>query len=188
MAIAGAGGRELDRGTVKPKQASPGLDAIKARLCPELNEPYFEVQERVMAIVTNRCTHENHGVRLDKTDRTATCKGCGKVVDPFDALLHYAASEKRLVGTLAQIKDAEKRDAERKVREKARRPFLRQVTGRVAVKDLSLKAEPTVGYTNTLECGHVLETPGDTHWRHRTCHACQAAANVKPVVKTLHAR
>lgn len=152
---------------------------VKARLNPTLNEPYFEVIERYMAIGGKRCTHENVGVKLDKIDRRVYCRGCGIQIDPFSALLNFAKSESRLVSTLASIKEATESEAKRKEREKERRPFVRGVKSRVAVKDMSLKAEPITGYKNTLECGHVVETSGDRRWRTRTCNECQTAARKK---------
>ena len=158
----------------------PGGDArlakVKARLCPWLDEPYFEVTPRYLAMAQNRCTHENHGVRLDETDRTATCKGCGKQVDPFDALLHYAASERRLVETRKAIKAAAEAEVARKHREKDRRPFARAVVRRTARKDLSLKAEPVIGYTLTLECGHTREVGECNRFRRVTCGQCEEVA------------
>jgi len=161
----------------------PGGDArlakVKARLCPWLDEPYFEVTPRYLAMAQNRCTHENHGVRLDETDRTATCKGCGKPVDPFDALLHYAASEQRLVGTRKAINDAQQAEVARKQREKDRRPFARAVVRRTARKDLTLKAEPVVGYALTLECGHTVDVGEGNRFRRVTCSQCEQDARRK---------
>ena len=148
------------------------LAKVKARLCPWLDEPYFQVTPRYMAMAQQRCTHEDHGVRLDETDRTVTCKNCGKQVDPFQALLHYAASEQRLVSARQQIEQAQEAEVARKQREKDRRPFARAVVKRTERKDLSLKAEPVIGYTLTLECGHTMEVGEGNRFRRVTCGQC----------------
>ena len=147
--------------------------AVKARLCPELDEPYFTVEQKYLSVATKRCTHKNEGVRLDKIDRRVYCRKCGKQIDPFEALLYHAASEQRLVSTRQAIQEAETRERVRKEQEKARRPFLRTVTGRTAIHDLTLKAEPIIGYKHRLACGHVVETRGATFWKTRTCYECR---------------
>ena len=151
------------------------LDTVKARLRPELNEPFFEVVNEWSGGMT-RCRHREHGFRLDTIDRRAICKGCGKDVDAFDALVAYAKSETRLLSTRQRIEDAEKRERDRKAREKARRPFGRAVNSVRAVKDLTLKTEPVIGYTLTLECGHSAECGPNRKPRMVTCRQCQADA------------
>ena len=152
------------------------VDAVKAKLAPWLDEPYFEVAPRWMAMTQKRCMHENEGIRLDEVDRACFCKGCGKQIDPFEALLYYAASEQRLLGTRHAIEQAQQSERDRKAAEKARRPFGRAVTGFTARKDLTLKAEPIIGYTLDLECGHKADCGPNRKPRRVTCHACKEAA------------
>jgi hypothetical protein len=65
------------------------IEAIKARLKPELNEPFFDV---ATSSAPHGCNHLNAGMRLEVPTRTVVCK-CGTVVDAFDALLFYARVE-----------------------------------------------------------------------------------------------
>lgn len=153
---------------------------VKARLDQRLNEPYFTVVPRYMAMAQKRCTHEDHGVELDETDRTAYCNGCRTLVDPFQALLHYAASEQRLVATRLAIEEAQERERRQKQREKDRKPFARAVLRRTERKDLSLKAEPVIGQTLTLECGHTRDVGPDNRFRRVTCAVCEVEARKRP--------
>lgn len=142
---------------------------VKARLDPKLNEPYFsEVKD-----ASTRCLHIQYGVKLDQTKQRAYCKECGTEIALFDALWNYHHAEQRLVGTLQEMKRMQQQEEERKQRERERRPFLREVVGRAARKDMSLKAEPIIGYMNELECGHKQQQNGDRHLRHVTCHQCR---------------
>lgn len=152
------------------------LAAFKARVAPYLNEPYFQIEPDYLAMTTGRCMHKEYGVRLDAVDRRCYCKRCGIQIDPFEALVNYAHAEQRLVSTRRAIEDAEKRQATQKQREKDRRPFARAVVGRVPRKDLSLKAEPVIGYTVTLSCGHTRETNGERQYRQVTCGDCEKQA------------
>lgn len=149
------------------------LATIKARLLPELDEPYFEVEHEWNRMASKRCDHRNSGVRLEPLERRVICKGCGTVVDAFDALVNYAASEQRLIGTRRAIEDAKKSEEQKKAREKERRPFARQVTGYTAKHDLSLKAEPIIGYALTLACGHQAECGPNRQPRQVTCRTCE---------------
>lgn len=120
-----------------------------------------------------RCLHENYGVKLDVTDRQVICNGCHKPIDAFDALLHFAKSEQRLLSTWHSIQESEKREHERTQREKERRPFRRKVVRRLPIHDMDLKAEPIIGYTNTLECGHEKKSGPDRKLKQATCYTCQ---------------
>ena len=150
---------------------------VKARLHPELDTPYFAVVPSYMK--GNRCDHKNCGVSLDETDRVVTCNGCKKPVDPFEALLNYAASEQRLVGTLEAIRKAKEDEEKRKQRDKDRRPYARKVVGKKPKKDLAQKAEPIIGYDLTLECGHKSECGPDRVPKMKTCYDCEAADKKK---------
>jgi hypothetical protein len=152
------------------------VDAVKAKLAPWLDEPYFEVVPKYLAMAEKRCMHRDEGVRLDEADRRVYCKACNKQIDPFEALLHYAASETRLLGTRRAIEQARQSELDRKAAEKARRPFVRAVTGFTAERDLTLKAEPIIGYTLDLECGHKKDCGPNRRPRRVTCHACKDAA------------
>lgn len=152
---------------------------VKARLNPKLNEPYFQLHPKYMAMAKNQCTHENHGVDLIEVDRSVLCKGCRKHIDPFDALLHYAASEQRLIATRNQIAQMQQREADKKSRAKARRPFVRKVVRWIARKDMTLKAEPVIGYDIELECGHSGKCGPDRKVKNITCRECEMAA-LKP--------
>ena len=146
---------------------------VKARLDPKLNEPYFSV---IKDVGFSGCQHAQHGVKLDKTKQRAYCKQCGEEIALFDALWNYHHAEERLVGTLQQMQKMRDDEAARKLREKERRPFVREVVGRVARKDMTLKAEPIIGYVNELECGHKRQQNGERHISRMTCTDCKAAA------------
>ena len=154
------------------------VTAVRRRLVQangiDLEQPYFMVEGRWSKLP--RCTHENYGVRLDEVDRLCYCRGCNLQIDPFEALVHYAASESRLVLHADTIRSAQQAEIARKEADKARRPFVRNVTGHAAVKDLTLKAEPIIGYKLTLECGHVGECGPNRIPKRMTCRACQADA------------
>ena len=94
-------------------------------------------------------------------------------LDPFDALLHYAASEQRLVAHASTIKLHEQAEAARKQADKDRRPWSRVVAGYTAVKDMTLKAEPVIGYMLKLECGHACECGPNRKPKRVTCRTCQ---------------
>lgn len=153
------------------KKTAPNVAAIAARLDPSLNEPYFNVVRESYG-----CTHAQHGVKLDKTKQRAYCRKCGEEIALFDALWNYHHAEERLVGTLQEMKRMQQQEFERKQREKERRPFLREVVGRVARKDMTLKSEPVIGYVNELECGHKRQQNGDRHLKRVTCNDCKMAA------------
>lgn len=152
------------------------VKAVKARLAPWLDEPYFKVVRRWETLTMKQCDHRNHGVRLIETDRQAICNGCGKPVDAFDALLHYAESEQRLLSTRQAIEQAHKAEAERKQRDKERRPFAREVVSWTERKDLTLKAEPVTGYNLKLECGHAASCGPNRRVRRVTCRECEHIA------------
>lgn len=154
------------------------IATVKAKLAPWLDEPYFDVAPKYLAMTQMHCMHENEGVRLDENGRRVYCKGCGLQLDPFEALLHYAASERRLVSTRHAIEQAEQRERDRKQREKDRRPFTRRVVGHRERKDLSLKAEPVIGYTLTLECGHKKDCGPNRKPRQVTCRECEHQARL----------
>ena len=156
--------------------------AVRRRLVQangiDLEQPYFIVDGRWMK--GTRCAHENHGVRLDEIDRRCYCRGCNLQLDPFDALLHYAASEQRLIHHASTITQHEQAEAARKQADKDRRPFTRAVTGFTAVKDMTLKAEPIIGYTLKLECGHASKCGPNRKPKRVTCRTCQAEARLAP--------
>lgn len=144
---------------------------VKARLDPRLNEPYFsEVRS------TGGCLHAMYGVRLDQTKQRAYCKSCGEEIALFDALWNYHHAEQRLVATLEQMKRMKQDEIDRKQRGRERRPFVREVVGRVARKDMTLKTEPIIGYMNELECGHKRQQNGDRRVQRMTCYDCKNAA------------
>lgn len=128
----------------------------------------------------NRCHHDK-GVRLDECDRAVLCKVCGRELDPFEALQHYAASEQRLLQTWRHIKENNEREASAKAREKERRPFLRKVLKYMPKKDLTLKAEPIIGYVLDLECGHKAECGPNRKVKTKTCYQCQMTTGA-PVI------
>lgn len=144
---------------------------VKARLDPRLNEPYFEE-----ARTSGGCIHAMYGVKLDNTKQRAYCKQCGEEIALWDALWNYLRAEQRLVATLQEMKRMQQQEIDRKQRDKERRPFVREVVGRVARKDMSLKAEPIIGYVNELECGHKQQQNGDRRLHRVTCHECKSVA------------
>jgi len=97
-------------------------------------------------------------------------------VDPFNALLHYAASEQRLVYQREQEHRMAQRETHAKERSKRTRPFVRAVVNVEPVKDFTLKAEPVIGHTLTLECQHKVAVGVDGITKTRTCGQCAAAA------------
>lgn len=137
-----------------------------------LEEPYFIVENRWMKMGAVRCMHDNMGVRLDEVDRRCYCRGCNLQLDPFEALLYYANAERRLVGHVETLKRAERDEIKRKEIAKTRQPFIRAVTSYTAVKDLTLKAEPIIGYTLHLECGHCSECGPTRKPKRVTCRIC----------------
>lgn len=155
------------------KVSAATLSTIKARLDPTLNEPYFSESKS-----GGGCLHLHYGVRLDETTQRAYCKKCGVEIALFTALWNYHHAEQRLVRTLEDIKRREQAEIDKKAREKERRPFLRAVSSRKAVKDMSLKAEPTIGFELTLECGHVVDSKNTRHLSNVTCHECKNDAMV----------
>lgn len=157
----------------KRTAADARLDTIKARLDPTLNEPYFQV-----GASGGGCLHVQYGVRLDETTHRAYCQKCGAEIALFDALMNYHKAETRLVGTLQEIKRLQAAEVEKKQREKERRPYLREVRGRTAKKDMTLKAEPTIGFDLELECGHKFYSSGERRLNRVTCHECKNAAMV----------
>lgn len=157
-----------------PSVAVTQTQIVKARLDPSLNAPYFD---EVKGAPSYACLHVQHGVKLDKTKQRAYCKGCGEEIALFDALWNYHHAEQRLVATLQEMKRMQQDEIARKQRDKERRPFVREVVGRVARKDMTLKSEPIIGYVNELECGHKQQQNGDRHLKHMTCHECKMAAS-----------
>ena len=156
---------------MKPNAAASQTQIVKARLDPRLNDPYFdEVRSH------SGCIHATHGVRLDATKQRAYCKQCGEEIALWDALWNYHHAEQRLVATLQEMKRMQQHEIERKQRDKERRPFVREVVGRVARKDMTLKSEPVIGYVNELECGHKRQQNGDRRISRMTCTDCKAAA------------
>lgn len=141
----------------------------------DFDVPFFKVTDMLATRVRGGCDHLDRGVRLDMGTRTATCV-CGTRIDLFDALLIYANAEQRLVRSVAAVKHAAQAEVDRKAREQARRPFLRKVVSRRERKDLSLKAEPTVGYDVTLECGHTSQHGPGRRLKNMTCGTCAQAA------------
>jgi hypothetical protein len=146
--------------------------AVKARLDPLLNKPYFEIARGSM-----NCTHSQYGILLDKTTQRAYCLNCKQEIALFDALWNYHQAEQRLVHHLQSLDEHDKREAEKKKRDKERRPFMRKVTDTKAVRDMSLKAEPVVAQIYTLECGHERKMDGDRRFEKVHCSACQMKAN-----------
>lgn len=155
---------------MKPNSAVSQTQIVKARLDPSLNDPYFD------EVRSNGCIHAQYGVKLDATKQRAYCKSCGAEIALWDVLWNYHHAEQRLVATLQEMKRMQQQEIERKQRDKERRPFVREVVGRVARKDMTLKSEPVIGYVNELECGHRRQQNGDRHLKRVTCHDCKMAA------------
>lgn len=154
-------------------------DAIKRRLLPELNEPFFILTTSDERDMRRACSHRNHGVRLEEPERAAFCRGCGAQVDAFDALVAYAKSERRLVQHAEAIAHHQKMEQARKDRQVTSRQFKRQVVKRTAVKDKTRKGDPITGYKMTLECGHVRAARKDQRdMAIATCYDCQVAETV----------
>ena len=153
--------------------ATTQVERVRARVRPDLDTPYFEMKQKQYGVP--RCEHDEHGVVLDKHDRRVYCKGCKILIDPFEALVAFAASERRLISVRDDIRKRQEREVYQQAREKERRPFVRKLTNRVAVKHKTLKEEPVIGYVVTLECGHALETSA-THYKTLTCTTCQGEA------------
>lgn len=164
--------------TAKIRSEKPRVDqtlAVKARLEPRLNKPYFTPTGTSMA-----CIHHHYGVRLDKTAQRAYCIQCGTEIALFDALWDYHQAEQRLVQTLQGLDEHDKREAERKRRDKERRPFMRAVKSTKPVHDMTLKEEPIIAQIYTLECGHTRQMDGDRRFDRVHCHQCQSAAPRTP--------
>jgi len=145
--------------------------AVKARLDPALNKPYFEPTHR-----SGGCIHMQFGVRLDKQTQRAYCLNCREEIALFDALWNYHHAEDRLIGHLHQLDEHDKREVAKKERDKERRPFMRAVKSWKAVHDMELKSEPVVARIYTLECGHTRKMDGDRSFDRVHCHECQSAA------------
>lgn len=159
----------------KPEDGSPRVEqtqAVKARLEPLLNQPYFSI-----ARGSASCMHQQYGVLLDKTAQRAYCLNCKAEIALFDALWNYHQAEDRLVHHLQSLDMHDKAEAEKKRRDQERRPFMRNVTSTKAVRDMSLKAEPVVAQVYTLECGHTRKMDGDRSFRRVHCSTCQMEAN-----------
>jgi len=152
--------------------------AVKARLDPLLDKPYFQPVTR-----SNMCTHSMYGVKLDKQTQRAYCLKCGEELALFDALWNYHHAEERLVGTLRQLDEHDKREAAKKERDRERRPFMRNVKGWKAVRDMTLKTEPTVARIYELECGHKRKMDGDRSFERVHCNDCQSAAKAAETKK-----
>jgi len=145
---------------------------VKARLDPLLDKPYFATTTR-----STHCLHQQFGVRLDKQTQRAYCLKCNEEIALFDALWNYHHAEERLVATLRNLDEHDRREADRQQRDKARRPFMRKVTSTKDVHDMTLKSEPVTGRIYTLECGHTREMDGERRFEKVHCHQCQQAAN-----------
>lgn len=154
-------------------------DIVKAKLRPELDQPYFEVSSEFEALTTKRCMHIEHGVRLDKIDRRCYCRGCGIMVDPFEALLYYASAERRLVSTREQIQQHVEAEQRKKQREKERRPYKRRVVSTAPVYENDQGIEVVVGHLLTLECGHTRNWTNPRTPEHATCEECQKTGKRK---------
>jgi len=135
--------------TAKTNSTGPRVgqtQAVKARLDPTLNKPYFEPVRR-----SGGCVHAHYGVKLDKQTQRAYCNKCGEEIALFDALWNYHIAEERLVSTLQSLDDHDKREAAKKQRDAERRPFMRKVTTWTAERDMDLKSEPVVARIYELE-------------------------------------
>lgn len=152
--------------------------AVKARLDPLLNEPYFDTVRR-----GGGCIHAHYGVKLDKQTQRAYCNKCGEEIALFDALWNYHHAEERLVQTLQSLDDHDKREAEKKARDRERRPFMRNVKGWKNVHDMTLKEEPVVARIYELECGHKRRMDGDRSFERVHCSECQLAAKTAEAAK-----
>jgi hypothetical protein len=151
------------------------LAKIKARLAPYLSEPYFEVQRAFMSLAMKKCDHKEHGVILDELDRAAICRNCRREIDPFEALLNYAHAEERLVNAVEALRESGRREAQKLARVAIVSKCNRKVVSREPVRNLELKAEPIIGYKNTLGCGHVRETTSDREFKTLMCYDCEKA-------------
>lgn len=170
-----------DTALIKPNDGKPRVDqqlAVKARLQPGLNKPYFAVANRSMS-----CIHSHYGVTLDKTTQRAYCNNCKQEIALFDALWDYHHAEQRLVQTLQSLDEHDERQVAKKERDKARRPFMRAVKSTKDVRDMTLKSEPVIARIYTLECGHTRKMDGDRSFDRVHCHQCQTAAKAAVFAK-----
>jgi len=148
------------------------VDDVKRRLAPWLDEPYFDVVDRIKYMGMRKCDHRDFGVRLDVPVRRVYCRGCGVEVDPFDALIGYGEAERRLQHDAQTIRNAQQKETEKAAREKARKPHLQKVVKWEAIRDKRLVAKPVTGYVVTLACGHKTTTKGDRRYQNITCGTC----------------
>lgn len=155
------------------------VQAVKARLEPRLNKPYFEIAKQSMT-----CIHSHYGVLLDKVTQRAFCNNCKQEIALFDALWDYHQAEQRLVHTLQNLDDHDKREAAKKERDRERRPFMRKVKSTKNVHDMTLKSEPVIARIYELECGHKRKMDGDRTFEKVHCHECQSKAKAAPASST----
>jgi hypothetical protein len=116
----------------------------------DLDSPFFEIHYYPAAPAT--CDHRQRGFTLDVATRTAICK-CGVTVDTFDALLFYAHAQQRLIHHAETIKEHARKEAE----EKAKRPFVQEVSGFEAQFANTKRTDRhgrLLGWSVTLACGH----------------------------------
>ena len=147
--------------------------AVKRKLAPWLDEPYFEILTPERKLASGQCAHRDKGVTLEVSDRRVVCRGCGQEVDAFDALIDYSKSETRLVRHADYIKGQALKNEERLARDRVRRLHVRLVASSSPVLDSREGVETVSGHTLMLECGHVLKWPNARRPRTVTCHQCR---------------
>jgi hypothetical protein len=144
----------------------------------DLDAPFFE-ERHPEPRDYSKCDHSRLGFQFDKKMRKVYCR-CGEEVDAFDAIVALAYAEKRLQSTRAVIED----DARKKAEEKAKKPFVKKVTGFEHHYDR--KGVP-LARDYRLECGHTIRQHRgrgfNRHWKQATCTTCFRAAELakKPI-------
>ena len=149
------------------------VEAVKRRLAPWLEEPYFQVVTEIDYVVGKKCRHVDTGARLDEVARKAYCCGCGAEIDAFDALLHYAKSERRLQHEAIAIRQHKEQEAAKKAADKMRRPHVRAVVHWTPLCEGAGEDLAVVGYDLTLDCGHTQRRDGERRVKTVTCQTCQ---------------
>jgi hypothetical protein len=67
-----------------------------------------------------KCEHKTR-ISIDEEDRTLTCMGCGKDLDPFWVIKHWREIYRRQVSYVEAMNEHKLKEAERRKKEKERR-------------------------------------------------------------------
>ena len=139
----------------------------------DLDAPFFE-ERRPDPRDYSKCDHSRLGFQFDKAHRKVYCR-CGEEVEAFDAVVAMAYAERRLQSTRAAIEE----DARKKAEEKAKKPFVKKVTGFQHHYD---RKGVALARDYRLECGHTIRQHRGRgfkrYWKKATCVTCFRAAEL----------